>query len=409
MMRWLDELWFLTLEAAPWLLLGLVIAALIKAFSDRLAIARYLSGESAGATVRASLIGAPLPLCSCGVVPAVLGLRSAGAGRAPSMAFLVATPETGPDSISVSYGLLGPVYAIARPIAAILGAIVTGLISGRFGGPAPAEATTGATAGAAASDCCGEDTTTPASCCGSATATSTSCCDSTPSVTGHCDSEPAADSGCCGSETGTPAGAPRPTRERLAHGFNYAFGQVLLDIMPWMIFGLAVAATAVVLIPEGFFDQPWGVVGSYLLMAVIGVPMYVCATASTPIAAGLLVAGMSPGAALVFLLAGPATNIGTLGILRQHFGTRLIGLYLAGVIGCALIAGITLDLLWHQFDWALPASAPAGHAMASDWLAMGALAVIVLATLSAYWRRWRQNQMPEEGTCGCSESRDGPR
>ena len=394
MMQWLNELWFLTLEAAPWLLLGLVIAALIKAFSDRLAIARYLSGESTGATVRASLIGAPLPLCSCGVVPAVLGLRSAGAGRAPSMAFLVATPETGPDSISVSYGLLGPVYAIARPIAAILGAIVTGLIAGRFGGPAAAEA--------------GPADEPGDGCCGGGTVGSSSCCESTPSVTGHCDDDDEQAGGaCCGTETAAPEDTSPTNGERLAHGFRYAFGQVLLDIMPWMVFGLAVAATAVVLIPEGFFDQPWGVVGSYLLMAVIGVPMYVCATASTPIAAGLLVAGMSPGAALVFLLAGPATNIGTLGILRRHFGTRLIALYLASVIGCALIAGITLDLLWRQFDWSLPQAAPAGHAMGGDWLAIAALAVIVIATLSAYWRRRRQHQMPEEGPCGCSESRDG--
>ena len=394
MMQWLNELWFLTLEAAPWLLLGLVIAALIKAFSDRLAIARYLSGESTGATVRASLIGAPLPLCSCGVVPAILGLRSAGAGRAPSMAFLVATPETGPDSISVSYGLLGPVYAIARPIAAILGAIVTGLIAGRFGGPAAAEAAPADEPGGG--------------CCGSEAVGSSSCCESTPSVTGHCDEEDEQAAGsCCGTETAAPQDRSPTNGERLAHGFNYAFGQVLLDIMPWMVFGLAVAATAVVLIPEGFFDQPWGVVGSYLLMAVIGVPMYVCATASTPIAAGLLVAGMSPGAALVFLLAGPATNIGTLGILKRHFGARLIGLYLATVIASALIAGITLDLLWRQFDWSLPQSAPADHAMGGDWLAMTALAVLVLATLSAYWRRHRKNQMPEEGACGSSEHRDG--
>ncbi|HER34493.1 MAG TPA: hypothetical protein ENO19_03385, partial [Halothiobacillaceae bacterium] len=241
MRQWFEELWFLTLEAAPWLLLGLVIAALIKAFSDRLAIARFLSGESTGAVVRASLIGAPLPLCSCGVVPAVLGLRSAGAGNAPSMAFLVATPETGPDSISVSYGLLGPVYAIARPIAAVIGAIVTGLVSGRFGGATP-------TLGAETGGCCGGEA-------------STSCCDSTPApTTGTC---------CDGEKTHGDAGdepaTPR-TGKRLAHGFEYAFGQVLIDIVPWMVFGLAIAATAVVLIPAGFFDQPWGIVGSYLLM-----------------------------------------------------------------------------------------------------------------------------------------------
>ncbi len=374
MMQWLNELLYLTLEAAPWLLLGLVIAALIKAFADRLAIARYLSGESVPATVRAALIGAPLPLCSCGVVPAVLGLRDAGAGRGPSMAFLVATPETGPDSISVSYGLLGPVYAIARPVAAVIGAIVTGLLAGRLGGPAPqAQAET-------------------ASCCG-----------------GESDGE----SGCCSAPDGDDSdetGMNDPAvsgRERLARGFSYAFGQVLIDIMPWMVFGLAVAATAVVLIPEGFFDSPWGIAGSYLLMAVIGIPMYVCATASTPIAAGLLVAGMSPGAALVFLLAGPATNIGTLGILRKHFGGRTIGIYLAAVIASALIAGITLDLLWLNFDWSLPQSAPEGHGMVVDWIGGLSLLVLAAATVHAYARRRASRRNTEEPACGCSGKTDG--
>lgn len=364
MAQWFNELWFLTLEAAPWLLLGLVIAALIQAFSDRLAIARYLSGESLGATVRAALIGAPLPLCSCGVVPAVLSLRSAGAGRGPTMAFLVATPETGPDSVTVSYGLLGPVYAIARPIAAITGAIATGLISGRFAGPEPVT-----TAGSANDSCCSPKVST------------SSCCDAA--------GESKVDS-CCDTDTSTATPASPGTGERLARGFDYAFGQVLLDIVPWMLFGLLVAATAVVLIPDGFFDQSWGLVASYLLMAVIGIPMYVCATASTPIAAGLLVAGMSPGAALVFLLAGPATNIGSLGILKGHFGTRLIGLYLVCVIGIALIAGIALDLLWRQFNWSLPQSAPAGQVLATDWLSLAMLVVLIATISHAYWHRYRK-------------------
>ncbi len=384
MTQWLNELLYLTLEAAPWLLLGLVIAALIKAFSDRLAIARYLSGESTGATLRAALIGAPLPLCSCGVVPATLGLREAGAGRGPSMAFLVATPETGPDSISVSYGLLGPVYAIARPIAAVIGAIVTGLVSGRLAGPAPAATPTAGDTG-----CCGGE---PADPCSEGSDEQTSCCSSEP-----------ASSDCCSTDKATVD--PTSTGARLSGGFSYAFGQVLLDIIPWMIFGLVIAATAVVLIPDGFFDSPWGLVGSYLLMAMIGIPMYVCATASTPIAAGLLVAGMSPGAALVFLLAGPATNIGTLGILRRHFGTRLIAIYLSCVIVCALIAGIILDLLWLNFDWALPQSAPAGHAMGIDWPGGIALAVLAVITVHAYLRRWTARR--KESTCDDSRNTTG--
>ncbi|MCL7750961.1 SO_0444 family Cu/Zn efflux transporter [Guyparkeria hydrothermalis] len=416
MTQWFNELWFLTLEAAPWLLLGLVIAALIKAFSDQLAIAKYLSGESTGAITRAAFIGAPLPLCSCGVVPAVLGLKDAGAGRGPSMAFLVATPETGPDSISVSYGMLGPVYAIARPIAAILGAIVTGVVSGRLAGPAPDHAAT-TSPSAAVDGCCSEER--DSGCCGGETnPTAASCCDSTPSITGHCDSDEAASgASCCGNGEATSRTDQPSARDRLSGGFAYAFGQVLIDIVPWMVFGLAVAATAVVLIPDGFFDNAWGLVGSYLLMAVIGIPMYVCATASTPIAAGLLVAGMSPGAALVFLLAGPATNIGTLGILRKHFGNRLITLYLVTVIACALVAGIALDLLWRAFDWSLPSGAAAGHAMEANAIGIASLAVLTAVTIHAYWRRRRARSAPSQGSgqasgeeaCGCASERDGSR
>lgn len=415
MTQWFNELWFLTLEAAPWLLLGLVIAALIKAFSDQLAIAKYLSGESTGAITRAAFIGAPLPLCSCGVVPAVLGLKDAGAGRGPSMAFLVATPETGPDSISVSYGMLGPVYAIARPVAAIIGAIVTGVVSGRLAGPAPDHAAT--TSASSADSCCGEEK--DSGCCGGETNPSAaSCSDSTPSVTSRCDSdETASGASCCGNDEATSRTDQPSARERLSGGFAYAFGQVLIDIVPWMVFGLAVAATAVVLIPDGFFDNAWGLVGSYLLMAVIGIPMYVCATASTPIAAGLLVAGMSPGAALVFLLAGPATNIGTLGILRKHFGNRLITLYLVTVIACALVAGVVLDLLWRVFDWSLPSGAAAGHAMEANAIGIASLAVLTAVTIHAYWRRQRARRAPDQGpgqasgeeACGCASDRDGSR
>ena len=124
---------------------------------------------------------------------------------------------------------------------------------------------------------------------------------------------------------------------------------------------------------------------------------------------GLLVAGMSPGAALVFLLAGPATNIGTLGILRKHFGSRLIGVYLVTVIACALVAGISLDLLWGVFDWSLPSSAAADHAMEANGVGLAALAVLAAVTIHAYWRRRQARQVPEEGACGCSQDGDGPR
>jgi hypothetical protein len=296
---------------------------------------RQLGGKSRSTVIKAALIGAPLPLCSCGVVPAALGLRRAGASKGATVSFLVATPETGPDSIALSYALLGPFMAIARPVAAISSAIVAGLLvrhEDHFD-------TSAASVGQSSAQQINKDI--------KETATKTSCC-STKVV------EPAPS--CCSSKTDSrPVSAESVTPgvwAKIAQGISFSFGKLLDDIAVWLLIGITVAAVIQTFVPTAWLAE-WGQGWTaMLLMAIIGVPMYICASASTPIAAGFLAAGVSPGAVLVFMLAGPATNIGTLGIIRKELGSQSLVAYLTGVIVTALVFGGLTDLLLAQIPMA---------------------------------------------------------
>lgn len=300
-MTFLENLWSLYLDAAPWLLLGLVVAGLLKAWLPEERLTRWLGDEGLWPVVKAALIGAPLPLCSCGVVPAALGLRRAGASNGATVSFLIATPETGPDSIALSYALLGPFMAVVRPVAAVLSAIASGLLAGMAGGRAQT-----APAAAPAAGCCA--------------------------------------SGSCASVE-SPAGGEGGALARTLGGLRYAVTDILDDIAGWLIVGLVLAAVVMTWVPP-LAIAAWGSgLGAMLLMLLVGIPMYICATASTPLAAGLLLAGVSPGAVLVFLLAGPATNIATIGIVQRELGRWATLAYLGGLAASALVMGLATDAL----------------------------------------------------------------
>jgi uncharacterized membrane protein YraQ (UPF0718 family) len=292
--------------SAPWLLFGFVIAALIKAFVNMDLMHKYLGGNSLWVSVKAALIGAPLPLCSCGVVPAALGLRASGASKNATVSFLVATPETGVDSVSFTYALMGPVMAIARPIAAISSAIVSGFLVGNAEDEVSSEIVP-------SKPCCASKNT-------------------------------------CEEET-VNAPIEKSFSEKLKEGFVFSFGKMLRDIVNWLLFGLFIAAVVQTFVPSSFFEVLGDGFLSMLVMAVIGIPMYVCATASTPIAAGFLLAGLSPGAVLVFMLLGPASNIGTLMIIRKELGTRAVTAYLSGIVASAFAFGFAMNALSEKFGW----------------------------------------------------------
>ncbi|MCU7994803.1 SO_0444 family Cu/Zn efflux transporter [Shewanella glacialipiscicola] len=451
----------LFLESAPWLLLGLVLAGLLKVFVPMAWMQKQLGGHGFKTVVKAAMLGAPLPLCSCGVIPAAVGLRRAGASKAATTSFLVSTPETGVDSIAVSYVLLGPFMAIIRPIAAICSAIVAGLLVGRDdddGKPTTAKSAAKIDNEVPTASCCGpkaepkEVTAEPIqSCCSSPVKEpikADSCCSSEKKATikmtpmaasslmnsnasaytnvshvsviktekiGSCCSTAAPvmpekivvvkKGACCDTSTKVSADASAVHHQgeadsccastqdiatelksesvltRVVVGLKYAATDLVRDTTLWLLVGLFFAALVQTYVPGDFLAK-WGDgILAMLVMVLISVPMYICATASTPIAAGLLLAGVSPGAVLVFMMTGPATNIATLGIVTKELGKRALWGYLGGVVGVALIAGMLVNYLVATFGFVVMPQIGEQHEILPEWLV--ATSGILLALLMA--------------------------
>lgn len=331
-MGFLHNFWLIVVESAPWLLIGYLLAGIINELIPSRWVQKQLSGRNPITVIKGALIGAPLPLCSCGVIPAAVAIRKAGASKGASASFLVATPETGVDSVAFSYAVLGPVYAIARPIAAIGSAIVTGLLVNvvdKQDGPSLEE---------------------PKSCCAS---------------------------GCADKKQ------EKSLSQKIRAAFNYGYNNMIDDTAGWLLIGFIAAAMITTWVPQSFFMQ-WGTgIGAMLIMVLIGLPMYICATASTPIAASFLFAGISPGAALVFLLTGPATNVATMGIIKQHLGTRSLFAYLVGVVGSAIFCGLLLNYLVEANGWSFNALAYEEHEHFAWWRHAAAI-VLSLVVLRVF-------------------------
>lgn len=343
-----DELWRVLLEAGPWLLLGLIVSGLIKAFMPVSLMMRWLGGRGVGPIMRAAILGTPLPLCSCSVVPAAVTLRRGGASRGATASFLVATPENGADSIALSYALLGPVMTLLRPVAAIFSALLAGLLTSWT-----ERDETAATP---------QDAEPPPASCSSQAAAS-----------------------CCGGDKAQPS--DMRLGAKLVLGGRYAIGDLLGDIAPWLAVGLVLAAVINTFVSPGQIAG-WGSgLPAMGLMLLIGVPMYICATASTPVAASLLIAGVSPGTVLVFLLAGPATNLGTLGIVRRELGGRAAGMYLTGVVVGAVVAGLVTDWMVADLGLDVVAQAADGPELISRALAVASVVVLGLLTARMVWLR----------------------
>jgi uncharacterized membrane protein YraQ (UPF0718 family) len=282
--------WETTLEMAPYLLFGFFVAGLLSVVLSQKRVERHLGGSGIWPVVKASLFGVPLPLCSCGVIPVTMALFKHGASRAAVVSFLLSTPQTGVDSILVTYSLLGPVFAIFRPVAAFITGVVGGTLVNIFD-RRPAE---------------------------------------NEGQSQHCEDE------CC---------HPAPHKSRILSGLRYGFVVLPRDIAKPLVVGLIVAAFISALVPDDFFAEslPPGL-PAMLIMMVLGIPVYVCATASVPIAAALMLKGLSPGAAFVFLVTGPATNAASIVTIWKILGRKTAVIYLLTVAGCALAGGLLLDL-----------------------------------------------------------------
>ena len=256
---YLDDLLELTNEMSPYLLLGFLFAGILSVYLKQQRISKYLGGKNLKSVFNASIFGVPLPLCSCGVIPTGVSLYKNGASKSSTVSFLISTPQTGVDSILVTYSMLGLPFAVIRPVVALL----TGLFGGLLNIPYDKEIKV---------------------------------------------------------KDYDNANKEKENGSRFINMLKYAFVTFLQDISKWLVIGLLLAALISVLVPDNYFENNFSnpLFGMIMILAV-SVPLYVCATGSVPIAAVLLMKGLSPGAALVFLMAGPATNIATLTVLSKNY------------------------------------------------------------------------------------------
>ena len=334
------EVVYLFVEMAPYLLIGLTVAGALSVFIRQDFVARHIGTSGPGSIVKASMLGVPLPLCSCGVIPAAAYFKRAGASKPAVMSFLISTPQTGVDSIVATYGMLGPLFAVFRPVVALLTGVAGGFVS------LLDERRTG-----------GAPRSTP-----------------TPEV--------------------DDAVRPRTMRAKVGAFLRYAYGEAVDGIAVSFLVGLLIAGIIGLLIPDDFFVG--SVLGSglpaMLLMVLVGVPMYVCSTSSIPIAVALVAKGLSPGAAYVFLVAGPATNAASLAVLSRVLGRRQTFLYVATIIIGSLLVAPAMDWISTAAGWSLPASlSEHGHGevpSVPSVLAAAALALIIAASLLRRWRRF---------------------
>jgi len=283
--------WNTALEMSPYLLFGFIVAGLVSIFLSQQFIEKHLGGKGILQVVKAALFGVPMPLCSCSVIPVTMSLYKHKASKAAAVSFLLSTPQTGAENIFIVYSLLGPLFAIFSPIAAFFSGVVGGSLVNWF--------------------------------------------DKTSAVPQK-----------------TVNNCPREwfltdkNENKLLRALKYGLVVLPRDIAKPLLVGLLIAGFITALVPDDFFAEklPSGII-SMLVMMLLGIPVYVCATASVPIAAAMMLKGLDPGAAFVFLLTGPTTNAAGIATIWKMLGYRTAIIYLLAVAGCALAGGSILNLL----------------------------------------------------------------
>ncbi len=327
-----QELISLTNAMSPYLLLGFVFGGILHVFFKKEKVAKLLGSNKIKSTVYASLIGVPLPLCSCGVIPTGISFYKNGASKGSTVSFLISTPQTGVDSIFATYSMLGLPFAILRPLIAF--------ISGIFGG----------------------------------------------AFTNYLDRNTIAEP-----QTIVEPNASIKKENPFKRIFFYAFYEFLQDIAKWLVIGLLLAAFISLLVPDDFFQEYiHNDFLSMLIILAISVPLYVCATGSIPIAAVLIMKGISPGAAFVFLMAGPATNAATITVLGKVMGKKALIGYLTSIIGSALIFGFMIDQFLPR-EWFTAFHMDGNHSMEHGlpgWFEITSSVLLFAFILNIYIRKF---------------------
>jgi uncharacterized membrane protein YraQ (UPF0718 family) len=361
----LQESWHLLLEASVYILFGMIVGGLLKVFLSPSFVADHLGKGKFSSVIKAALFGIPIPLCSCGVLPAAASLKKQGANSGATTAFLISTPESGVDSMAITYALLDPIMTVARPVSAFLTAIAAGISENLLHTQKEED----------------WERVIDRSC------PIDNCCDGT-----ECPPEEHA--------------RHHTFTEKLWSGLKFAVDDLWGDLVGWFFAGLLLAGVIAALIPQELMAQYLGGgIHSMLIMLLVGIPMYICATASTPIAAALILKGVSPGAALVFLLVGPATNVTSLSVLFGLLGKRATAIYLMMLSLFAVLSGLVLDQI---YSWlGVSASVIAGQAgeVIPYWLQLsGALIVILLSAKPIYFLL--RNTFYKKEACGENKDDD---
>ncbi len=329
-----NELVDLTVEMAPYLMLGFLFAGILYAWFPADKMTRFLGRNNSASAFNAALLGIPLPLCSCGVIPTGVSFYKNGASKGSAVSFLISTPQTGVDSIMVTWSLLGLPMAIIRPIIALFTGIFGGVLTNRLEN---------------------RENNRPAN--------------------------------------KKPVNNGQTKKVGVTGMLKYAFGEFLEDIVKWLVIGLLIAALIAVIIPDDFFLRYLS--NDYLSMLIIlvaSIPLYVCATGSVPIAAVLMMKGLSPGAAIVFLMAGPATNAATISVIGNSMGKKTLIRYLISIIGGALAFGVLVNELLPREWFTNPVQHIHGdghsHEILPYWLQVSSAILLTIAILNGLYRKY---------------------
>ena len=365
----MQEVFTLINEMSPYLLLGFLLAGLMHAFIPGMVYSRYLSGHGFRSVLYGALFGIPLPLCSCGVIPTAMSLRKEGASKGATVSFLIATPETGVDSIIATYSLLGLPFALIRPIAACCNALMGGMLVNAFADEKE---------GREVSE---EDTQ--------------SCC-------------------CHHEQQPSPNGQSSMVNpqssifNKLKEALRFGYVEMMEDIGKWLVIGLIIAGLITVFVPDSFFTVFKGnTLMSMLLVLCIAIPMYICATGSIPIAVALMLKGLTPGAALVLLMAGPACNMASILVINKVLGRKTLIVYLLSIITMAICWGCIVDYCLPQ-EWFLTGmmSNACCAAEETSWFNIGCTILLTCLLLNAL--RLHLSKKNEGEHCCCHEHKQEP-
>ncbi len=359
-------------EMAIYILFGLLIAGILYIAFPKEKISSHLGGNTIYSVIKASFIGVPLPLCSCGVIPTAISLYRQGASKGATASFLISTPQTGADSLLVTYSFMGPLFAVYRAIAAFVSGIVGGILVGSLDR--------------------GEDAKSPMTVSRDAAISNCKVCN-----------EPENPS-CEHNHT-----LASKTRAALRYGFIDFFS----DIAGHILIGIVLAGVISYFLPDSFFSEMIGTgFVSMLLMIVVGIPLYMCSTASVPVAYAMMLKGVTPGAALVFLMVGPATNVVTISVVGSVMGKRTLGLYLATIAGTSIVLGVLLDLIY-DITGATSIGLDGSASILPEWVHIAASILFALLMFLVFTRTYAAHRFGTDvdaasgsAACGCGSCGD---